>query len=141
MILYQVLLRPENFDMHLWHFTLIHVAYLWNNLPNGLYSLASIEIFTRVKLNHTCFKNVKSWCYPVYYFDPNLQDGKEFPKWNPRTRRGQYIYKTPSHASSLGLIQNIHMGYISPHFHVVYDNGFQTVMRGYDNNEAVDNLS
>ena len=69
--------------------------------------------------------------------DPKLQDGKKLPKWSPRTRRGQYLVKSPIHASSVGLIRNLITGCISPQFHVIYDSKFQTVSCGYEDNEAV----
>ena len=37
----------------------------------------------------------------------------------------------------MGLIRNLRTGYISPQFHVVYDNLFQTVMGGYENNDTI----
>ena len=69
--------------------------------------------------------------------DPKLQDGKKLPKWDPQTRQGQYLGKSSAHASSVGLIRNLRTGYISPQFHVVYDNLFQTVMGGYEDNDAI----
>ena len=44
-----------------------------------------------------------------------------------------------NHASSVGLTRNPQTGYISPQFHMVYDNLFKTVMEGYDENEAAVN--
>ena len=37
----------------------------------------------------------------------------------------------------MGLIRNLSTGYISPQFHLVYDNLFQTVMGGYEENDAI----
>ena len=37
------------------------------------------------------------------------------------------------------MIRNIQTGFISPQFHIVYDNKFETIMGGYDNNEAATN--
>ena len=41
------------------------------------------------------------------------------------------------HASSVGMIRNMSTGYVSPQYHVIYDNKFETVMGGLENNEAV----
>ena len=71
--------------------------------------------------------------------DPKLQDGKKLPKWDPRTRQGQYLGRSPKHASSVGLIRNLNTGFISPQFHVIYDTQFQTVTGGYEGNDAVAN--
>ena len=66
-----------------------------------------------------------------------MQDRKKLPKSDPRRRRGQYLGKSTSHASSVRLIHNLTTGYISPQFHVVYDCKFQTVMGGYKHNDSI----
>ena len=45
--------------------------------------------------------------------------------------------KSPTHASLIGQIRNLSKGYISPQYHLVYDNNFQTVTGGHEDNEAV----
>ena len=69
--------------------------------------------------------------------DPKLQGGKKLPKWDPITRQEQYLGKSPDHASSVGLIRNLRTRDVSPQFHVLYDNQFQTVMGGYEHNETI----
>jgi len=64
---------------------------------------------------------------PSYVLDPRLQDGKKIPKWEPRARQGQFLGYSKDHATTIGLIRNIRTGYISPQFHVVYDEDFTTV--------------
>ena len=64
---------------------------------------------------------------PVYVLDPSLQDGKTLPKWHPRSRRGQYLGVSPNHSSTVGLILNLTTGFVSPQFHVVYDDLFSSV--------------
>ena len=59
------------------------------------------------------------------------------PKWDPQTRQGQYLGKSSAHSSSVSLIRNLRTEYISPQFHVVYDNLFQTVMGGYEGNDVI----
>ena len=137
MMLHQALLWPEHFDMRLWPFALDQAAYLYNHLPNKFSPVAPLEIFTGSKLDSSILRNEKVWGCPAYVLDPKLQDGKKLPKWDPQTRQGQYLGKSSSHASSVGLIRNLRTGYISPQFHVVYDNLFQTVMGGYEDNDAI----
>ena len=67
----------------------------------------------------------------INVLDPKLLDGKKLPKWDPRTRQGQYLGKSPDRASSVGLIKNLITGYVSPQFRVLYDSKFQIVMGGY----------
>ena len=42
-----------------------------------------------------------------------------------------------NHASSVGLIRNLGTGYISPQYHLIYNNEFQIVMGGFEDNKAV----
>ncbi|MEO0405216.1 MAG: hypothetical protein AAF193_10125, partial [Bacteroidota bacterium] len=55
------------------------------------------------------------------------QDGQKIPKWEPRSRLGQYVRKSPLHTSTVGLIKNLNTGRISPQFHCVYDDMFETI--------------
>ena len=63
----------------------------------------------------------------IYVLDPKLQDGKKIPKFNPRSRRGQYLGQSSAHSSTIGCILNLNTGWVSPQYHVVYDNLFTTV--------------
>ena len=73
-------------------------------------------------------RNEHTWGCPAYVLDPKLQDGKKLPKWDFRTRQGQYLGKSPKHSSSIGLVRNLNTGFISPTFHVIYDHKFENVM-------------
>ena len=59
---------------------------------------------------------------------PKLQDGHKILKWEPRERKGQYVGASSLHESSVGLIRNLKTGNISPQFHVVYDDCYETVV-------------
>ena len=89
-----------------------------------------MEIYTGSSLDQSILRNEKFLGCSSCVLDPKLQDGKKLPKWDPRTRQGQYLGKSPDHASSVELIKNLRTGYVSPQFHVLYDNKFQTVMGG-----------
>ena len=45
--------------------------------------------------------------------------------------------KSLDHASSVGLLRNLRTGYVSPQYHVLYDNYFETVMGGLENNYTI----
>ena len=49
------------------------------------------------------------------------------PKWQARGRRGQYLGVSPDHSSTIGCILNLRSGFISPQYHVIYDDLFSTV--------------
>ena len=129
MMLHAVLHWPEHAHaLSLWPFALQHALWLWNHFPKRLTHIAPLEVFTGTTfptLHHLHRSHV--WGCPVYVLDPALQDGKKLPKWAPRARRGQYLGVSPSHSSTVGLILNIATGYVSPQYHVVYDDLFSSV--------------
>ena len=128
MLLHATIHWPEAEHLHLWPFALQHAAYLWNHLPNRTTGIAPIEIFSGVSLStfeHLTRSHV--WGCPVYVLDPKLQDGKKLPKWQARARRGQYLGTSPDHSSTVGLIHNLRTGFISPQYHVIYDDLFSSV--------------
>ncbi len=52
-----------------------------------------------------------------------------FPKWKERSKVGIYLGRSPHHASTVPLILNTQTGLVSPQFHVIYDDNFDTVIR------------
>ena len=85
------------------------------------------EIFCGTKIGTDILCRSHVWGCPTYVLDPKLQDGKKIPKWRPRSRRGQFLGFSPMHANTVGLIRNLETGFISPQFHCVYDDWFETV--------------
>ena len=136
-MLYQALHWPKLFDIRMWPFALTHAVYLWNIILDVQNRLAPLKIYTATNQNLTSLCREKLWGCPAYVLDPTLQDGKKIPKWYPKRRRGKYVGKSTNHASSVRLIRNLSTGYISPQYHVIYDNEFQTVMGGFEDNEEV----
>ena len=65
--------------------------------------------------------------------DPKLQDGKKIPKWHARARRGQFLGMSIAHSSTVGPIRNLRTQRVSPQFHVVYDELFETIANLCDN--------
>ena len=49
------------------------------------------------------------------------------------------FWESSTHARLVGMICNTQTGFISHQFHIAYDNTFETVMGGYEDNEAVTN--
>ena len=66
------------------------------------------------------------WGCPVYGLQPRLQDRGKLTKWDHWSRRGQYMGISPLHASTVELILNLNINHMSPQFHGVYGNLFQT---------------
>ena len=51
------------------------------------------------------------------------------PKWDARTRAGIYRGQSLIHNRNVALVLNIHRGYVSPQFHVKFDETFRTVLQ------------
>jgi Reverse transcriptase (RNA-dependent DNA polymerase) len=128
MLLHAVLMWPDHADLTLWPFALEQAVYLWNHLPRQDTRTAPLELFssTRFPSYHHLWR-LHVWGCPAYVLDPKLQDGKKIPKWQPRSRRGQYLGVATDHSSTIGRILNLATGHISPQYHVVYDDHFTTV--------------
>ena len=63
---------------------------------------------------------------PMYWIR-NFRMVGIIPKWNPRSRLGVHLGRSPQHASTVPLILNPASGCISPQYHVVYNDWFSSV--------------
>jgi predicted chitinase len=82
---------------------------------------------THTQSDHRDLHHSHVWACPVYVLDPTLQNGKKLPKWNRRARMGQFLSYSNHHSSTVVLVRNLHTGYVSPQYHVVFDDKFQAV--------------
>ena len=122
---------PEEEDETLWPLALMHAAHLFNHTPGEMNGIAPFEIFASQVSDHKVIKSAHTWGSPVYVLEPRLTTaGGKVPKWQPRSRRGQYVGASPQHAENIALVRNLKTGYLSPQFHVVFDDWFETVHAG-----------
>ncbi len=127
MMIHAALRWPEESDKSLWPLAVNHAVHLHNHTPQKNSGLSPEEIWTRSTSSHSHLLNAHPWGCPVYVLQPKLQDGMKIPKWEPKSRRGQYVGHSPLHASTVGLVRNLKTQNISPQYHVVYDDWFETV--------------
>lgn len=128
MMLHASLNWPEMDDPSLWPLAVSHAAYLYNHTPNEASGIAPIEIFSRTVGDGQALRTSQPWGCPAYVLEPRLTEaGGKIPKWQPRSRRAQFVGMSPLHAESVGLVRNLKTGYISPQYHIVYDSNFETV--------------
>jgi hypothetical protein len=127
MMLHVALRWPGYAEQELWPMAMSHAVHLWNHTPKMGSGLAPIEVFTGSKSDHSYLLNAHPWGCPVYVLEPKLRDGHKLPKWEPRSKRGQYMGISPSHASSVHLVRNLQTGSITPQYHLVFDDFFETV--------------
>ena len=125
---------PEEKDESLWPMALKHAAHLYNHTPNERSGIAPIQIFSRTMHDGQALRNLHTWGCPTYVLEPKLTEaGGKIPKWKPRSRRAQYMGVSPVHAETVALVRNLRTGYISPQFHVVFDDDFETVYADENN--------
>lgn len=128
MMLHASLHWPEMDDESLWPMAISHASYMYNHTPNEHTGIAPIETFTGTISDGQALRNLHTWGCPAYVLEPRLHDsGSKIPKWQPRSRRAQYMGVSPVHAETVGLVRNLHTGYISPQYHLVFDDWFETV--------------
>ena len=118
---------PDQNERNLWPLALDHAVYLHNHTPQQESGRCPEELWTKSQSSYSALNHARVWGCPAYILDPRLQDGRKIPKWVPRSRRGQYVGASPLHATSVGIVRNLRTNSISPQFHVVYDNYFETV--------------
>jgi hypothetical protein len=66
---------------------------------------------------------------PVYVLHNSLQSQHSHNKWTDRSRVGIFLGHSPNHASSVPLVLNTQTGLVSPQFHCIYDDAFDTSKR------------
>ena len=137
MLIHAALHWPEHVDTSLWPFAMEYATYIYNRLPKKTVGYSPIEIFSGSKQDDTWVKRMRVFGCPAYVLDPAIQDGKKLPRWRPKSRRGQFLGRSPNHASDIGLVRNLNTGFVSAQFHVVYDDFFTTVTSDRDD-EAPD---
>ena len=127
MMIHAALRWPEEMNKKLWPLALCHAAHMYNHTPKQETGLSPEEIWTKTKSNYNVLKNAHMWGCPVYVLDPMLQDGHKLPKWRPQSWQAQYMENSPLHSSTVGLVRNLRTGNLSPQFHLVFNDWFETV--------------
>jgi hypothetical protein len=111
----------------LWPFVVCHAVWLYNHLPNGITGLSPLEILTGIRSDHRDLLCTHVWGCPVYVLDPKLQDGKKIPKWNCWAQQGQFLGFSDERSLLVAAVCHLTTGFVSPQFHVVFDDHFHTV--------------
>ncbi|CAJ1943881.1 unnamed protein product, partial [Cylindrotheca closterium] len=133
---------PDAIHASLWPAALKHYVNLKNALPtkfsseikvNGRKQLAKYEESPISKMSQVevepNLEHFHPFGSPVYVLSDNLQALKSHNKWTDRTRVGIFLCHSPNHASSVPLVLNTKTGFVSPQFHCIYDDGFDTCKR------------
>ena len=119
---------PKVEDASLWPLAVSHAVQLYNHTPNSSSGIALIEVFTSTTSDCQFPRNCHPWGCPACVLQPRLtSEGGKLPRWQPDSRRGQFVGYSPVHAESGSLIRNLTTGYISPQYHIIFDDWCKTV--------------
>jgi len=120
---------PQAINSHLWPLALKKAVNIRNSLPRSLGQDNPLSLFSSTSIVPN-LKHFHPFGCPVYVLDQALQSpGAKFPKWQERARVGIYLCHSSQHASSVALVLNTQTGLVSPQFHLVYDDNFDTVAK------------
>ena len=126
-MLHAALHWPEHATIRVWPQAVDYAIWVFNRLPSSSTGLSPNEIWSQSRdYSHDLQRSHVFGC-PVYVLDPTLQDGGKIPKWNTRARRGMFVGFSKQHSSLVALVLNIQTGKISPQYHVIFDDKFETV--------------
>ncbi len=104
-----------------------HAVWFYNRVPNFESGLTPLELHTKQKADHRDILCSHVWGSPSYVLEPQLQNEQKLPKWNCWSRLGQFLGYTDEHSSLVANIWHLKMGFVSPQYHVVFDDLFETV--------------
>ena len=119
---------PKTIISNLWPQALKHAVNVRNALPRAGQKASPLSTFSGTTIEPN-LKHFHPFGCPVYVLQTPLQGQKMFPKWKERSRVGIYLGRSPNHASTVPLVLNTQTGLVSPQYHVIYDDHFDTVTR------------
>ena len=113
---------------NLWPQAIKHVVNVCNSLPRAGKTESPLSKFAGMSVQPN-LKHFHPFGCPVYVLQALLQTRSPFPKWAERSRIGIFLCHLPHHASSVPLVLSTQTGLVSPQFHCVFDDDFDTVKK------------
>ena len=122
---------PRVVTIHLWPYTMRTANQAYNSTlrsshtdkqsPNKIFDNSAVDLNPR---------HWKLFGCPVYVLKAELQGTTRIhPKWDAWSQADIYLGQSPINNRNVGLVLNIHTGYVSPQFHVKFDESFHTVQQ------------
>jgi transposase InsO family protein len=127
-IIHLMLCWPDRANINLWAFAMNYAIWVYNRLPSSMLGgLSPNEVWSGNRSSHEELRRAHVFGCPVYVLDPKLADGDKVPKWNHRARMGMFLGFSHEHSSLVPLVLNLRTGHVSPQYHVIFDDNFETV--------------
>ena len=121
---------PRVVNAYLWPYALRLANHLRNQVPVSEGADSPVQLFSKVQDQHALrLKQEHPFGCPVFVLAETLQGQKMAKKWSERSRIGVYLGHSPHHATSVAWVLNITTGHVSPQFHVVFDDHFDTALQ------------
>ena len=118
---------PKAINHHLWPYAVKMGNDISNRAPAISDGISPIEKFSQVAVAPQ-IKHSHTFGAPVYVLNSALQvAGKGQPKWDQRANIGIYLGTSPRHSRKVALVLSLKTGHVSPQFHVVIDDFFETL--------------
>jgi hypothetical protein len=138
-LIHMMLCWPDKCNINLWGLALLYAVWIHNRIPkDSLGGLSPEEVWTRVHSDHADLRRAHVFGCPVYVLEADLQDGQRIPKWNSRARVGVFVGFSNEHSSLVPLVLNPKTGHISPQYHVIFDDKFETVPSLHPSTDSID---
>jgi hypothetical protein len=125
MILHASMHWKDGIDASLWPMAVNHAIHIYNNTPNK--GVTPADIFTGSTVPRHRLLDLHVWGCPVYVLDPQMQQGRKLPRWQPRSRIGVNLGLSLQHSSEVPLVLNLQTGSIDTQYHVFFNDQFTAV--------------
>jgi hypothetical protein len=118
---------PSAVTINLWPYALCCANDTHNSAPAIRTGITPLESFLSTPVRPQVLNFHPPFC-PTYVLHNGLQGGgKCLNKWVRRSRIAVYLGLSPRHAQSVALVPNLSTGYVSPQYHLKFDDFFETV--------------
>ena len=89
--------------------------------------LLPLELFSDFKSSFD-FAKFCTFESQVSILEPTLQAGNKIPHWQPQSKLGIYLGKSPEYTGNVLLVYNSITNFVSLQFYLVHDSNFASVM-------------
>ena len=86
-----------------------------------------MDVFTGTREPLRCLHDLHVFGSPTYLLDKRIADGKQLPRWNPKSERVIFVGVSDKHFASTPRVLNPRTRAITTPYHVVIDDWFATV--------------
>ena len=99
-----------------------------------------MEMLTNKNSNNWDLRRYQVRGCPVYVLEAKCQNHQNIPKWNRRSRLGEYIGFSEEHSTLVANVCHLRTSYTSPEYHLVFDDLFKTSVHLGDNDPVIDSI-